>query len=737
MKKTSAIFAIALAIIACSKEPVIAETASDSLTISAGYEGNAEPDTRTYIKDASAGTIWWGTSGVDKVLFVFDESGTKNVLTSQSAVSEAVRSFSSDSWSGGNWKYAVWTGCSAAKDQCSLSGTVISGPTLKVTNPQEINNSSSFCNTANIAVMKPADNVMRNVFGYLRFMLPSYPETSYSAIKSITLTADEYVAGDIQIDYSAEVPVATVISNDNASRSLTLNTRFKNGYEGGIVWMILPAGTYHNARLTITPFTSTPSTQEASTGEPFTVNIIGNLKVTRSQYTDCGTLPAEDPRSSEPDVEDPQPDEWPDDPDAFDYGLDAEQSRRSAYISEEFAKYDIDGADKNKRNIVGPVTVDGVTYGGPGLSFYGNRVTANKVKDQWSTEFPNIIPTQCYHSFKINRPGSVTFFQSISSGITRIPTYYLAVVTDVNGVTTAKVVDSFTPDASGVIDGSQSSGRPGNPYQGDTYKDYYVTLTVSEDDIAGITSAATVYLYHMDTVNNTNLVHYYPLIWTSQAGGSAEVQRKAKILLAGDSLVTEYSESAAPQTGWGQCLSAALGDDVQVRNHAIGGESTKSFIDSGKWEGLLEGVLSGDVVLIQFMHNDQKTDDAHKTDPATTYKDNLRKFISETRARGGVPVLVTSILRRQFSSNGLPQRSLGDFPDAMRSVAAETSTPLIDGEQWSYEWLSELGEEGSVPYYVMDKRDPSKMDNTHLTRDGAETVARMIAQGLRDKGVWK
>lgn len=722
-----------LAVISCSKELVNAGT-DRILTISAGYE--EDKDTRTYIKDPSAGTIWWGTSGVDKVLFVFDESGTKNVLTSQSTTAEAVRTFSSDSWSGGDWKYAVWTGYSQAKDQCALNGSVLSGPTLMVQNPQTITNSQSFNNSANIAVMKQGDDVLKNVFGYLRFTLPTYPGSALAGIKSVTLKADENVAGDIRIDYSGEVPVATVISNANASKTLTLNTRYKGngpqGYEPGFVWMVLPEGTYHNASLTVTPFTSDPVEKEAETGEPFIVNFIGNLVIQRSKYTDCGTLPLTGSTPVQPDEN-----QWPNDEDAFDYGLDAEQSRRSAYISEEFAKYDIDGADKNKRNIVGPVTVDGVTYGGPGLSFYGNRVTANKVKDQWSTEFPKIIPTQCYHSFKINRPGSVTFFQSISSGITRIPTYYLAVVTDVNGVTTAKVVDSFTPDASGVIDGSQSSGRPGNPYQGDTYKDYYVTLTVSEDDIAGITSAATVYLYHMDTVNNTNLVHYYPLIWTSQAGGSAEVQRKAKILLAGDSLVTEYSESAAPQTGWGQCLSAALGDDVQVRNHAIGGESTKSFIDSGKWSGLLEGVLAGDVVLIQFMHNDQKTDDAHKTDPATTYKDNLRKFISEVRDRGGVPVLVTSILRRQFSSNGLPQRSLGDFPDAMRSVAAETSTPLIDGEQWSYEWLSELGEEGSVPYYVMDKRDPSKMDNTHLTRDGAETVARMIAQGLRDKGVWK
>ena len=209
-----------------------------------------------------------------------------------------------------------------------------------------------------------------------------------------------------------------------------------------------------------------------------------------------------------------------------------------------------------------------------------------------------------------------------------------------------------------------------------------------------------------------------------------------KILLAGDSLVTEYKESAAPQTGWGQCLSVALGGDVQVCNYAIGGESTKSFIDSGKWDRLINNTLRGDIVLIQFMHNDQKKDVSRATDPATTYRENLKRFISDVRERGAVPVLVTSVLRRFFRSNGDPQRNLGEYPDAMRAVAAETDTPLIDCEQWSFDWLKGLGPEGSVPYYVIDKRDPTKNDNSHLTKDGAEIVARYIAEELVRLGIW-
>ena len=213
---------------------------------------------------------------------------------------------------------------------------------------------------------------------------------------------------------------------------------------------------------------------------------------------------------------------------------------------------------------------------------------------------------------------------------------------------------------------------------------------------------------------------------------------KGKILLAGDSLVTEYNESAAPQTGWGQCLAAALGGDVQVNNHAIGGESTRSFIDSGKWDRLMAETVSGDLVMIQFMHNDQwknESSESHYTDAATTYKDNLRKFISDVRAKGANPVLVTSVLRRQFK-DGLPTRNLGDFPAAMRAVAVETNTPLIDCEEWSYDWLSDLGEEGAEPYYIVYKRGATNPDNTHFTKEGAEIVAEFIASELIRQNIW-
>ena len=150
-----------------------------------------------------------------------------------------------------------------------------------------------------------------------------------------------------------------------------------------------------------------------------------------------------------------------------------------------------------------------------------------------------------------------------------------------------------------------------------------------------------------------------------------------KLLLAGDSICTEYNESAAPQTGWGQCIGAALGGNVEVLNHAVGGESTKSFIDEGKWDELLAQVDSGDVVFINFGHNDEKTDAAHATTTGV-YKNNLSRFISDVRTKGGSPILVTPMSRRNFSEEGLLKRTHGEYPATMRTLAGEKRTPLVD-----------------------------------------------------------
>ena len=207
--------------------------------------------------------------------------------------------------------------------------------------------------------------------------------------------------------------------------------------------------------------------------------------------------------------------------------------------------------------------------------------------------------------------------------------------------------------------------------------------------------------------------------------------------LAGDSTCTAYTEEARPQTGWGECIGAALGEGVQVENYAVGGESTKSFIDEGKWAVLAAEIQAGDVVLIQFGHNDEKTDEAHHTDAATTYKENLTTFIDETREKGGIPVLLTSICRRSFTTQGAPNRTHGDYPAAVRELAEATQTALVDAEDLTYVWLAQLGRDRSEDYFVMYKRGATEADNTHLTDKGAQAVAELIAKELKKLEPWK
>lgn len=205
--------------------------------------------------------------------------------------------------------------------------------------------------------------------------------------------------------------------------------------------------------------------------------------------------------------------------------------------------------------------------------------------------------------------------------------------------------------------------------------------------------------------------------------------------LVGDSMCCEYKDSQRPQAGWGEFFAEALGEGVQVANYAASGASTKSYIDSGKWEAMMAEVLPGDVVLIQLGHNDMKDDVDHGTTLAD-YEKNLTQFINDVTAKGAVPVLLTCVSHRYFKSTGALNRTHGEYPDVVRELAAETGTPLLDAEDRTYIWVSQLGEEGSQDYFVMYKRGADEPDNTHLTESGAIEVAKLIAKDLKKLQPW-
>lgn len=209
------------------------------------------------------------------------------------------------------------------------------------------------------------------------------------------------------------------------------------------------------------------------------------------------------------------------------------------------------------------------------------------------------------------------------------------------------------------------------------------------------------------------------------------------LYLAGDSTAAQKYADAAPETGWGMALPFFLRDGLPVANHAVNGRSSKSFADEGRLAAIQTVLRPGDLLLIQFGHNDQKTEDpARYTEPWTTYQDYLRRYADAARAAGAHPVLLTSVERRRFDAGGTALPTLGEYPAAMRALAAEQDVPLLDLNEQSLALWQKLGPEETKSYFNWAPGLPEEeQDNTHFSPRGAIAVARLAATALADGDV--
>ncbi|BBE19955.1 rhamnogalacturonan acetylesterase [Aquipluma nitroreducens] len=202
----------------------------------------------------------------------------------------------------------------------------------------------------------------------------------------------------------------------------------------------------------------------------------------------------------------------------------------------------------------------------------------------------------------------------------------------------------------------------------------------------------------------------------------------------GDSTMANKKAEVAPETGWCQVFSAFVDQSVDVKNRAINGRSTKSFITEGRWKSVLDSLQSGDYVFIQFGHNDEKIKDSTRyTEPFTSYRKNLERFVSETREKGATPILFTPIVRRKFE-NGFLTDTHGNYPVAVRQVATEMNVPMIDLQLLTAGAVTVLGDEASKQIYLWtpptDRFPEGRKDDTHLKVEGATLVAKLAAQQL-------
>ncbi|MGN6442181.1 MAG: pectinesterase family protein [Arthrobacter sp.] len=217
---------------------------------------------------------------------------------------------------------------------------------------------------------------------------------------------------------------------------------------------------------------------------------------------------------------------------------------------------------------------------------------------------------------------------------------------------------------------------------------------------------------------------------------------KPVIFVVGDSTSSAYQQSERPRAGWGQALPLLLGPQATVFDYAWSGASSKSFADAGLLERVLALMQPGDYLLISFGHNDEKVSDLSRgTLPDSTYREYLGRYIDGARARGGKPVLVTSVERRRFDSFGTAQDSHGAYPQAVRDLAAATGTPLVDLTFSSKELWQKLGPEGTKRQFLFlapgeyPQYPQGSEDNTHFQAAGALSVARLVARELQQKEI--
>jgi lysophospholipase L1-like esterase len=197
------------------------------------------------------------------------------------------------------------------------------------------------------------------------------------------------------------------------------------------------------------------------------------------------------------------------------------------------------------------------------------------------------------------------------------------------------------------------------------------------------------------------------------------------LYLAGDSTVTD--QPMAPNASWGQWLPVFFSADIAVANHAESGETLKSFVSEQRFDKLLARARAGDWVMIQFGHNDQKTQWPQTyAEAATTYRAWLRTYLAEIRRRGATPLLVTSPERRNFDEAGRIVPTLGDYPDAMRAVAREERVALLDLNAMSARFYEALGPQVAPRAFADGGRD-----KTHSNEYGARQLARCIVEALR------
>jgi lysophospholipase L1-like esterase len=214
--------------------------------------------------------------------------------------------------------------------------------------------------------------------------------------------------------------------------------------------------------------------------------------------------------------------------------------------------------------------------------------------------------------------------------------------------------------------------------------------------------------------------------------------KKITIWLIGDSTMANKEIKAYPETGWGMPFKYFFDSSVIVDNRAKNGRSTRSFIEEGLWQPVVDNLSEGDYVIIQFGHNDEvPTKKTYTTEEQ--FKTNLIRYVNESRAKKAVPVLITPVARRKFDSTEHIVGTHEVYSEIVRSVARQLNVPLIDLDKKSQALLQQLGPENSKLLYnhLQPGEHPNypdgKADDTHFNELGARKMAELVLKGISEQ----
>lgn len=241
---------------------------------------------------------------------------------------------------------------------------------------------------------------------------------------------------------------------------------------------------------------------------------------------------------------------------------------------------------------------------------------------------------------------------------------------------------------------------------------------------------------------------------TVAAFGGPAADNAVTFLLAGDSTLDDYGRKPRPPyASWGTTLEKSMKPGCKVDNYAKCGRSTKRFIAEGRWAMLVAAIKPGDFVGIQFGHNDQKWSNPtylERTfaDPNGLFRENVRKFVAEVRAKGGKPVLMSPIVRGTFGKDGKLREgvdkkgiSLGSYAKAMQELSVELKTEFVDMHRLTHDLLEKVGKDEAMKFFVISTGlvkskdgEPAK-DVTHPIAAGAEAFAKLFIEDAKARNL--